>query len=163
MNLDAYFDIIWLVTLDFLPLKTEYLEEVLEIEKLSFPQPWTRGMFEREISVPISHFFIAKISGKIIVYGGYWQVEDEAHIINIAVHPDFRNKGFGREILGFLIETIIKQGLNRVLLEVRESNLAARKLYEANGFKIVGFRSRYYNDEDAVLMIKTIKTVKSEE
>ena len=158
LNKGKSFDIIYIVKLEFLAIKAEHLEEVLGIERLSFPEPWTRGMFEREISLPISHFFVANLEKKIVGYSGYWQVEDEAHLINLAVHPDFRCRGLGRQILNYLCEMAVKQGLRKILLEVRESNSAARKLYESCGFLTNGLRLKYYQDENAVLMVKNTST-----
>lgn len=132
----------------------------MEIEQVSFPQPWTRSMFEREISLPISHFYVGKIDGKVVSYGGYWQVEDEAHLINLAVHPEFRGKGFGRQILCYLTDQIAGRGVVKILLEVRKSNHDARRLYAAAGFATVGLRPKYYQNEDAILMEKTLAVPK---
>jgi len=140
-----------------LPLKDEHLDRIIEIENQSFPQPWSRGMFEREITLPISNFFAVLLQDQIIGYGGFWRVEDEAHLINLAVHPKYRSKGSGRKILEFLMGIMASQGLKKVLLEVRKSNQAAIELYGSSGFKTVGVRVRYYNNvEDAVLMEREI-------
>lgn len=145
------------VELTFHPLDTKYLDEVLAIEKNSFPVPWTRGMFEREISLIISRFYVALIDEHVVGYGGYWCVSDEAHIVNLAVHPDFRSKGIGRGILQFIVENISGKKITRsILLEVRKGNIAAQKLYESAGFIVTGVRPRYYGTEDAVLMEKKI-------
>jgi len=143
--------------LEFARIKEEHLERIIEIENMSFPQPWSRGMFEREMSLPISNFFVALLENQIIGYGGFWRVEDEAHLINIAVHPKYRSKGFGRKILEYLENTMAGQGLKIILLEVRKNNPKAIALYESDGFKITGVREKYYNNtEDAVLMEKKI-------
>ena len=144
--------------LAFLPLKEEHLDGILEIENQSFPKPWTRGMFEREISLPISNFYAVLFAGALIGYGGFWRVEDEAHLINLAVHPKYRSKGCGRKILEFLTRTMAGQGLKRILLEVSKNNAKAIELYKSCGFETVGLREKYYNNnEDAVLMEKKIK------
>ena len=143
--------------LTFLPLQDEHLDKIIEIENLSFPQPWSRGMFEREISLPISNFFAALSGSLVIGYGGFWRVEDEAHLINLAVHPRYRSNGCGRKILEFLVGIMESQGLKKVLLEVRKNNQPAVQLYESFGFKTVGIREKYYNNtEDAVLMEKIL-------
>lgn len=141
-------------------LRPEHLPAVLEIEQISFPQPWTKGMFEREITIPISRFYVGKQDGQVLSYGGYWQVEDEAHITNLAVHPGFRNRGLGRQILQFLMHDIAGRGVTKALLEVRKSNHDAQRLYAAAGFTVVGTRAKYYqNSEDAILMEKNIPAV----
>lgn len=137
---------------NFLPLKAEYLESVLEIEKLSFPNPWNRKMFEQELELKISHFFVAKQNSIIVGYGGFWKIEYEAHLMNLAVHPDFRNKGYGRRILHYICTQIDCTNITKILLEVRKSNEAAIKLYESEGFSISGIRPKYYGSEDAILM-----------
>ena len=135
-------------------LGLEHLDEVMEIERLSVPQPWTRGMFEREICLPISRFFVAQYGNRVVGYAGYWYVSDEAHIVNLAVHPDFRNKGVGRMMLEHMERKMKNQGIGKALLEVRASNTAAQRLYECSGFRANGMRKNYYADEDAVLMEK---------
>lgn len=114
-------------------------------------------MFERELSLPISNFFTVYLDEAVIGYGGFWRVEDEAHLINIAVHPKYRTRGYGRQILKFLISIMAKQGLKKILLEVRRNNQMALGLYSSCGFKTVGLREKYYeNVEDALLMEKQI-------
>lgn len=146
--------------LKFLPLQEDHLDRILEIENQSFPLPWTKSMFERELSLPISNFFVVYLEGEVIGYGGYWRVEDEAHIINLAVDPKYRSKGIGRLILDFLTGVMRKQCLKKTLLEVRKNNMAAIGLYTSCGFKTVGLREKYYNNtDDAVLMEKQLSEI----
>jgi len=114
-------------------------------------------MFEREISLPISHFFVVKDDSKIVGYGGYWQIESETHLINLAVHPAYRSRGVGRQILNYLIDCMSRQKICRILLEVRQSNHPAQQLYASVGFKVTGQRRKYYTTEDAILMEKTVE------
>jgi ribosomal-protein-alanine N-acetyltransferase len=144
--------------LKYLPLQIEHLDAILEIENQSFSKPWSRGMFEREISLPISNFYTVFLDEAIIGYAGFWRVEDEAHLINIAVHPKFRTKGYGRKVLDFLTALMVKQGLKKILLEVRENNHMALGLYGSCGFRAVGLRQKYYeNSDSAVLMEKKLQ------
>ncbi|MBN1823102.1 MAG: ribosomal protein S18-alanine N-acetyltransferase [Endomicrobiales bacterium] len=136
----------------FSPLKEAHLDQIMDIERVSFPVPWTRGMFERELALAISRFFAVMSGDRVIGYAGYWQIEDEAHLVNLAVHPDFRKQGVGKRTLEFIMEESRKAGLSKILLEVRESNLPARKMYGSLGFKNSGTRPDYYITEDAVLM-----------
>lgn len=138
-------------------LKTADIEEVLEIEKASFSMPWTRGMFMEDISRKDMSFFMgARFDKKLVGYGGFWLVLNEMHLGNIAVHPDFRRQGIGEGILKKLIELGKSKGANLMTLEVRESNRAARALYEKTGLRIVAMRKGYYADtnENAYIYIK---------
>lgn len=142
--------------MEFDALADSHLDEVLAIEQASFPQPWTRGMFEREISLPISHFFIARGAEGIVGYGGYWHIEDEAHLVNFAVHPGARRRGVGRRLMTRLIEHMEGNRTKRILLEVRRSNHPAQNLYVSFGFAVTGVRPKYYCTEDAILMEKRL-------
>jgi ribosomal-protein-alanine N-acetyltransferase len=139
-----------------LPFSEKYLLDVLKIERMSFSKPWTREMFERELSLPISRFFVLVFDAQITGYAGYWLVGEDAHLLNMAVHPEFRRKGFGKTILEFIVLKAREEGARSMLLEVRKKNLNARALYSSMGFKEVGVRPRYYGDDDAVLMDKTL-------
>ena len=141
------------VAVEFFPLEQIHLLDVLGIENASFPEPWTEGMFAREIALPISHFFVAMNESRIIGYCVYWHICDEAHIVNIAVHPAHRSQGIGRQLLDYLLADVKKRDICRAILEVRKSNVKAQHLYNSAGFKGTGVRPRYYNNtEDAVLM-----------
>ena len=93
-------------------------------------------------------------NGSLIGYAGMLTVLDTADITNVAVLPAFRCQGLARELMTALIAAAKAQGVTRLQLEVRESNTAARALYESLGFTVDGKRKRYYRrpDEDAVLM-----------
>ncbi|MCX5781233.1 MAG: ribosomal protein S18-alanine N-acetyltransferase [Elusimicrobia bacterium] len=145
--------------LKFQRLTKHNLESVLEIEKLSFKNPWNKEMFEKEITLEISNFFVAEISEKIVGYGGFWKMGEEADIVNIAVHPDFRSKGLGKKILEFILESAKKDGIKKVFLEVRSQNTSAQSLYKSFGFKPVAVRPKYYSNDDAVIMEIKIGTV----
>lgn len=137
-------------------LKEEDIDSLLKIEQVSFPLPWTRSMFEQELHIPTSHFFVAKAlpDKDIVGYAGYWQVVDELHLINIAIKPEFRRQGLGKHLLYYILCDGKRLGLKRATLEVRASNLAAQRLYEQIGFKNIALRKNYYADnlEDAVIM-----------
>jgi [ribosomal protein S18]-alanine N-acetyltransferase len=139
---------------EFLRLEPGHLDQVLEIEKLSFKKPWSRWNFEREINLHLSTFVVLAAEGRVIGYGGFWKILDEGHIVNLAVHPDFRQKRYGRKILEYLMTGIAEAGIKRILLEVRQSNFYAIKLYSSFGFEITGIRPKYYDQEDALVMEK---------
>lgn len=139
------------------------LKEVHEIEVLSFSNPWTKGLFFAELQNPLSHPYTVKLirNNKDIVVGYtiFWVVSDEAHLLNIAVHPDYRGQGIGRKLIDFVIHTSDELGLRGIFLEVRRSNKAARNLYERVGFEYIGVRKGYYSDnkEDAMLMALSLR------
>lgn len=139
------------------------LEDVLGIEKLSFPSPWPRAQFEKEIKNQFSNKFTAKIAhdGKktVAAYIIFWVVADEAHILNIAVHPDFQRRGIAKRLLVFTLGQLEGIGTREVFLEVRRSNVHAQRLYMGFGFKVIGVRKGYYgdNNEDAIVMALSMK------
>lgn len=135
-------------------MNLEDLDGILEVENQSFSIPWSRRMFEDELFNPKACYFILESSGKVVGYIGVWKILDEGHITNVAVHPDYRRKGFGRLLIGTLIENARDWGLVALTLEVRVSNTPAISLYESFGFYSAGTRKRYYSDnnEDALIM-----------
>ncbi|MCP2597545.1 ribosomal protein S18-alanine N-acetyltransferase [Candidatus Aminicenantes bacterium AC-335-B20] len=142
-------------------MREEDVDEVVEIEKLSFSTPWSRFAFLSEIyNQPISSPFIIEDSrdNRIIGYVIYWVIGDEAHINNIALHPEYRGKGIGEFVLRKIIELIKKAGAKSVSLEVRPSNIPARKLYRKLGFQLKAIRKDYYINpkEDALILVKNL-------
>lgn len=131
-----------------------YLEGILEIETLSFPSPWSHRSFLQEVKNPISHLWALTVDWAVSGYVCFWMFDSEIQLINIAIHPERRSNGFGYLLLSRMIEKGVSSGMHHVWLEVRLSNLAARKLYEKLGFEGVGRRPRYYRDtnEDALIM-----------
>jgi len=131
------------------------LDEVAAIERASFPLPWSRNLFLRDLKENKIAFFLAvRDRGELVAYGGFWLLQEEINIVNVAVHPDHRKKGFGRLVLDALLKEGQKQGATIATLEVRESNKAARTLYERLGFIQIAIRKKYYSDnrEDALVM-----------
>ncbi|MDE4542503.1 ribosomal protein S18-alanine N-acetyltransferase [Thermoanaerobacterium sp. R66] len=139
------------------PMVKSDIDKVMEIEYLSFSVPWSFESFVMEVTKnSCAHYIVAEVDGKVAGYGGFWVVVDEGHITNIAVHPDFRGQGVGSAIVEGLIELAKTKGITSMTLEVRESNLVAQSLYKKYGFRPVGKRRGYYqdNNEDAVIMWK---------
>lgn len=135
-------------------LQKEDLNNVLEIEESVFPEPWTRGQFEKELSNIFSRYFKAVLNNMLVGYAGIMFVSDEAHMTTIAVHPKWQRKSIGKKLLCKSIKTAINEGCTIITLEVRASNDAARKLYRLFGFTVVGERKNYYSKigEDANIM-----------
>ncbi len=131
------------------------LDKILEIENMTFSTPWTRESFLKEIrDNHLAKYLLIEYKGEIVGYGGMWFIMDEAHITNIAISKNFRKKKLGSFLVKSMIEYAELQGIKRMTLEVRDSNIAAQRLYSKYGFKPYGIRPRYYqdNNEDAVIM-----------
>lgn len=136
------------------------VDGVMEVDRLSFRIPWSRESFESEVNGKNpAVYFVADYEGRICGYMGVWHIVDEGHITNVAVHPEFRQKGIGDMLVKRTLADGAAKGINAFTLEVRASNEAAQKLYENNGFSSAGIRKRYYedNNEDAVIMWSEIQ------
>lgn len=142
--------------IELLTMEESHILSVVEISKVSFPIPWSEQSFRNELTNTFATYIVAKKDDKIIGYGGMWIIIDEGHITNIAVLPEYRKQGVGDAILSKLISLCNEKRVKAMTLEVRESNIAAHKLYEKHGFKTEGIRPRYYEDngEAALLMWK---------
>lgn len=132
------------------------LDAITEIERLSFPTPWTRQAFAEELSRPWARLHILREakSGRAVGFCNYWLVADELHVLTIAVHPQARRQGHASHILRHILAEAGQKRVRKISLEVRVSNQAAQALYRKFGFRLVGTRPRYYanNGEDALLM-----------
>jgi ribosomal-protein-alanine N-acetyltransferase len=135
-------------------MTTADLEEVMAIERASFPYPWSSRFFLEELQVACARSIIAEADGRIVGYILYWVLPDSVDIHNVAVHGDFRRRGLGRLLLSRMMVDARRQSLLRVTLEVRISNGSAQSLYESLGFINTGLRKGYYSDngEDALVM-----------
>ena len=130
-------------------------EGMAEIERLSFPIPWTADSFRTEYEHNRHALYIVAEENDFIAgFAGAWVIFDEAHVTNIAVHPDMRGKGIGEKLLLVLMQASIRLGAEKMFLEVRPSNEAAVYLYKKNGFAKISVRKHYYSDngEDAIVM-----------
>jgi ribosomal-protein-alanine N-acetyltransferase len=131
------------------------LGAVLRIEGLSFSTSWPSNAFSNEIrDNKLAHYFIGRLGGQIVAYGGIWVILEDSHITTIAVHPQYRGLKLGEEMLIKLLDEAIAQGASWITLEVRESNDVAQKLYRKYGFTTVSTRRGYYSDngENALVM-----------
>ena len=131
------------------------LDRVVEIEHDSFAMPWSRGAFLYEIEQNrAARCWACREDGLVIGYLCLWEIADEIHITNIAVHRAHRRRGVGRFVLTETLESARRRGVRAVFLEVRPTNTEARGLYEALGFHVIGRRKGYYYDtgEDALVM-----------
>lgn len=141
-------------TLRIVPMQLDDLDCIMEIEAASFTDAWTRSGFEESLAQVYARMYTAKIDKSIVGYCCLYQILDEGEIINVAIHPQWRGQGFGGRMLRFLLEEGQKAGVNRFILDVRESNIAAQKLYESAGFEKIALQKRFYDTpvEDGWLM-----------
>lgn len=133
------------------------INSILKISLLSFPEVWSRNSMEKEmLENKFARYLVAIADNMIVGYGGMWIIIDEAHITNIAVHPEYRSIGIGTTLLVGLLEASKKESVTGMTLEVRRSNMTAQSLYKKLGFVEEGFRKAYYSDnkEDAIIMWK---------
>ena len=132
------------------------LPEVMEIERLAFPNPWSRGLFLHELKLSFSRLHLARSANgarRLLGYVCWWVVGDEVHILNLAVHPDVRQRGTGRTLVQRVLDDAAVHRAVSVSLEVRRDNAPAAALYRSMGFAEVGVRSNYYGQgEDAIIM-----------
>jgi len=137
------------------PMAVDDLAEVQAIEKASFSSPWPPHAYRSELeSNRLAQYLVARVDDEVAGYGGMWLMVDEAHITTFAVHPSWRRQRIGERLLLAFLDLAVDRRAREATLEVRLSNLAARRLYEKYGFRPVGLRPRYYSDdnEDALIM-----------
>ncbi|MGI6643969.1 MAG: ribosomal protein S18-alanine N-acetyltransferase [Bacillota bacterium] len=138
-------------------MQLKHLDRVMEIEALAYQTPWSRRAFQSEITEnSYAHYFVVRFKGEIVGYVGMWVILEEAHITNIAIHPDYRRRGIARFVLESMFEKAKELGSTKMTLEVRVSNEGAIRLYRSLGFVDRGIRKGYYTDthEDAIIMWK---------
>jgi len=136
-------------------MRVEDLEQVLSIERASFTMPWSRGAFLYEMQQNrVARCWVMRDDDTVVGYVCLWEIADEVHVTNIAVHPTRRRQGIARALLSGLIEDGRARKLRLVVLEVRPSNHDALALYESFGFRVISRRRGYYYDtgEDALVM-----------
>lgn len=134
----------------------EHLPGVMELDREAFSDPWSLETWQRELKMrnPVSIWVVAEVEGHIAGYAGIWVAAGEAQLMRIAVRKELRNMGVGRLLLDRLVGEAEMENATAMTLEVRESNVAARKFYEHYGFVSSGIRPGYYSNpsEGAVIM-----------
>lgn len=134
------------------PMCKNDVDAVVAVERRAFSAPWTEGMFVSEISHhPLS--YVARYEGHVVGYIMVRIVFEEMSLMNLAVDLPWRKKGLGEALIWHAIGIGRRTGIERVILEVRISNVTAQNLYKKLGFQKVGCRRNYYNDptEDALI------------
>jgi ribosomal-protein-alanine N-acetyltransferase len=145
----------------FSPMCAEDLDAVMEIERRSFAQPWSRGMFLHELKVPFSKTILARSSPgapEVLGYICRWLVGEEVQILNLAVHPDQRRRGIARALVDRIVQEAEQHEVKVITLEVRRENASAITLYAALAFSERGVRRNYYGPgQDAIIMSRTLR------
>lgn len=136
-------------------MTTEDIEPVMWVERASFTVPWPKETFLEEVEYnPYATYFLIEVEGEIIGYCGVWFVFEEAHITNLAIHPLFRGRKYGKALLKEVIDEARRRRVLQITLEVRVSNTTAQHMYRSFGFKPGFIKNSYYpdNGEDALVM-----------
>lgn len=145
-----------ILKIKILPMQKSQVDDVIKIEERAYGEHhWSKDSFYGELSNELAHYYSAfDLDNNLIGYAGSWQVLDEAHITTIAVKPELKRKKVGEALLNKILKDCYKNEIKYITLEVRVSNIAAISLYEKYGFKSLGTRKGYYqnNNEDALIM-----------
>jgi ribosomal-protein-alanine N-acetyltransferase len=137
------------------PMGLDDVPAVQAIEHASFTTPWPPHAYRNELeSNRLATYLVARVEDAVVGYAGVWLMVDEAHITTFAVDPRWRRQRIGERLLVAVLDVARQRRAREATLEVRLSNLPARRLYEKYGFKPVGLRPHYYSDdrEDALIM-----------
>jgi len=138
------------------PMRRRHLLDVMKVEEVSYPKPWSHNVFLSELELARRgerHYLVARSEGAVVGYAGLMFVTDDAHVTNIAVAADHQRRGVATRLLAELAWEAIRRGCDALTLEVRVSNTGAQTLYRKFGFVPAGVRQRYYeNTEDAIVM-----------
>ena len=137
-------------------MNASHVPQVAALEKICFADPWSEMSIASELQSLWSYWLVALEEDRVVGYVGSQSSIDEADIMNVAVHPDFRRRGVAEALIIRLVSDLKERGIHALLLEVRVSNTPAITLYEKLGFSQVGRRKNYYHNpkEDALILRK---------
>ena len=140
-------------------MKPSDVPQILQIERLSFPSPWSATSFL--LCIRAGHVCrVLQRDNRIVGYGLISVDRDTAHLLNLCIRPDFHGRGWGRRLLVHLLDQASSQGANTVYLEVRPTNQVALHLYYSLGFREIGLRKNYYagppQAEDALVLLANL-------
>ena len=139
-----------------LEMNAAHVSQVAALERICFADPWSEMSIASELQNLWSYWLVALEGDRVIGYVGSQSSIDEADIMNVAVHPDFRRQGIAEALINRLVADLKERDIHALLLEVRVSNTPAITLYEKLGFSQVGRRKNYYHNpkEDALILRK---------
>ena len=140
--------------MQIVPFEEKYLDDVFKIEKTCFSNPWSKEDLENQIKNETSHFLVADVDGRAVGYMGLQIFYGEGYVTNVAVLPQFRGRGIAQA----LISEQMKNDMEFITLEVRESNIPAISLYKKMGFENMGIRPKFYSNptENAIIMTRML-------
>ncbi len=141
-------------------MREAHLDEVLEIEKRSFVAPWSKRLFQETLVFPLSFNLVIrkKVDNKVAGYANFYLIADEVQVLNVAVAPEWRGRGYADRLLRYAIAFLSARGAKEFFLEVREGNAEAIGLYEKLGFVKVGRRKNYYRETNEDALVMRLKT-----
>ena len=142
--------------MEIVKMTVDHVQQIAQLEKVCFSDPWSENSVASELNNPLSLWLVAVEDQTVLGYVGSQSVLDEADVMNVAVHPDFRRRHIGQVLIERLIEMLREQAVHSLALEVRVSNESAIALYQKLGFVQVGRRPNYYRNpkEDALILRK---------
>lgn len=141
------------VFVEIIPLQQSHIDAVAALEQICFSEPWSAAALAEELTNPHAVFCVAAEGETVLGYAGMHHLVDEGFVTNVAVAPAARRRGVARALLGTLAAYGTAHGLYRITLEVRMGNIAARTLYESEGYTLDGVRPGFYRApvEDAAI------------
>ena len=140
------------------PMNETHAAKAAILEKKNFSTPWSEQSFLDELKLENSFYAVALEGDEVIGVCGSIRIGDEADILNVSVHSEYRRRGIAEKMLEFVLQKNVDMGVRAFVLEVRKSNEPARKLYEKFGFEFLGYRKNFYEkpNEDAAIYRKTV-------
>ena len=141
----------------FAKMTEKHVAQVAELEKICFGSAaWSEKSIASELNNALSLWIVAVEEEKVLGYVGSQTVMGETDMMNVAVHPDYRQQGIATGLITGLIGALKKQESHCLTLEVRASNEPAKNLYKMLDFEEIGIRKNYYRNprEDALILRK---------
>jgi ribosomal-protein-alanine N-acetyltransferase len=143
------------VVVHLVPMRRRHVRSVLKIEAQVYPRPWSLSLFMSELALRNSRaYYVARVDGVVVGYGGLLVQADDGHITTLAVDPTWQRRKIASRLLLLLAREARRRGTSSLTLEVRVRNAAAQELYRRFGFRPAGIRKNYYaeTNEDALVM-----------
>ena len=142
--------------MEYCLMTIDHVAQVAALDRACFSMPWSESVIAAELNNPLSLWVVAVDGETVIGYVGSQAVCGEADMMNIAVLPDYRRQGIGKELVSSLIKMLNDREVHSLTLEVRTSNEPAIAMYNLLGFEQVGRRPNYYiaPREDALILRK---------
>ncbi len=144
-------------------VSVEDIATLFAIEQCAYEEGWSSDIMH--LLLRTEHYYgrvlESKINGSVSGYCFFSLIVDECHLLNLCIMPELQGQGYGHYLLDAIVKEVMGQGASDVFLEVRESNLAALKLYNGYGFNELSRRKGYYpkgdGREDALVLVKNLE------